>query len=108
MRRALALRQPAAHAHEHGHVGHADDGLGNACLGRKGIYGDDRVGVDVLDDGYVGAEHQGLDTPAEHANAAALTDTVGHGQRMLAQSALVGGNVLLHIAFLSSWVLITI
>ena len=100
--RTLALGQTAAYANEHRHIGHADNGLGNACLGLKGIYGDDRIGVDILNDGHVGAEYKRLDTPAEYADAAAFADTVGHGQRVLTQGAFVSGNVLLHIAFLSS------
>ena len=80
----------AAHAHEYRHVGHADDGLGDHRLGREGIDGDDGVGVDILDNGHVCAEHQRLDTASEHTDAAALADAAGHGQRVLAQVALIG------------------
>ena len=58
MRRALAVGQAAAYAHEHRHVRHADDGLGDTGLGREGVDGDNGVGVDVLDNGHIGAEHQ--------------------------------------------------
>ena len=102
MRRALAVGQAAAYAHEHRHVRHADDGLGDTGLGREGVDGDNGVGVDVLDNGHIGAEHQLFDAAAKHADAAALADAVGHGQRVLAQRALVGGDIFLHSSFLSS------
>ena len=102
MRRTLPLGQPAAHAHEHGHVGHADDRLGDTGLRGEGIHGDHRVGVDILDDRHIGAEHQRLDSASKDPDTAALADTVGHRQCVLTQRALVSGNIFLHIVFLSS------
>ena len=87
---ADAVGQAAAHTTEHRHLRHADDSLCNGRLGREGIDGDDGVGVDILDDGHVCAEHQRLDTASEHTDAAALADAAGHGQRVLAQVALIG------------------
>ena len=102
LRGALTVGQATAHAHEHRHIGYADDGLGDAGLGREGVDSDDRVGVDVLDDGHVGAEHQGFDAAAKHTDAAAIADTAGHFQRLFTQRALISRYVLFQIGFLSS------
>ena len=88
--------QTAAHAAEHRHIRYADDGLRDGRLGREGVHRDDGVGVDILDNGHIRAEHQRLDAASEHPDAAALADAAGHRQRVLAQVALIGRYIFSH------------
>ena len=69
MGHAVALGQAAAHAHKYRHVGSGQQRLGNHRLGRKGIDGDDGVGIGIFDDGQVCGKDQGLDPLAEDHNA---------------------------------------
>ena len=91
--RAVPAGHAASHPHKAGHVGDADDGLGDGGLGREGVDRDDGVRIHVFDDGHVGGEDQGFDPPAEHPDAAALADAVGDGEQMAAQSPLVLWNL---------------
>ena len=97
-----------AHSHEHRHVGDVDDGLGDAGLGGEGVDGDDGVCVHVFDDGHVGGKDQGLDPPAEDADAGTLGDAGGHLDLVIAQGPAVGWYVLLHSVLLSplGWMLL--
>ena len=95
---AAAVGVPAAHADEHRHVGHVDDRLRDRRLRREGIDRNDRVGIDVFDDGSVRGKGNRLDALSENADAAARADAVRQRQPMAAQRSAVARHIFSHAA----------
>ena len=91
--RAVSACDPTADADKDRDVRDTDYRLRNCRLRRKGINGDDRIGVDVFDDRHICRKRDGFDPHSENADTAAFADAVRQTDAVIPQCAVIDRNV---------------